>query len=167
MSPQVRARAVAEADAARVAAMQSREEELEAMLSQAQVRRWRACSCRAFGAFRDAFLGASCPGVAPLRTARRWLLPPACAVSCGVCVARDLAPVHETAPQASLAAMQKLYANAENQLFAIQSQGEEERTGRQAELELASAELDRAQVWDAGWPDLTTQAGDELACEQS
>lgn len=38
-SPQVRVRAVAEADAARVAAMQSREEELEAMLSQAQVGR--------------------------------------------------------------------------------------------------------------------------------
>ncbi|GIL82817.1 hypothetical protein Vretimale_8189 [Volvox reticuliferus] len=79
---EVRQRAVAEADAARVAAMQSREEELEAMLSQAQ---------------------------------------------------------------ASLLAMQKLYTGAENQLFAIQSQSEEERMGRQAELELASAELERAQ----------------------
>ncbi|GIL55034.1 hypothetical protein Vafri_10686 [Volvox africanus] len=79
---EVRQRAVAEADAARVAAMQSREEELEAMLSQAQ---------------------------------------------------------------ASLHAMQKLYTGAENQLFAIQSQSEEERMGRQAELELASAELERAQ----------------------
>lgn len=78
---QVRERAVAEADAQRVAAMQSREEELEAMLQQAQ---------------------------------------------------------------ASLAAMQKLYTGAENQLFAIQSQSEEERMGRQAELELASAELERA-----------------------
>ncbi|GFR50386.1 hypothetical protein Agub_g12601 [Astrephomene gubernaculifera] len=79
---EVRQRAVAEADAARVAAMQSREAELEAMLSQAQ---------------------------------------------------------------ASLAAMQKLYTGAENQLFAIQSQSEEERMGRHAELELASAELERAQ----------------------
>ncbi|GLC41611.1 hypothetical protein PLESTF_000273100 [Pleodorina starrii] len=79
---EVRQRAVAEADAARVAAMQSREAELEAMLGQAQ---------------------------------------------------------------ASLLAMQKLYTGAENQLFAIQSQSEEERMGRQAELELASAELDRAQ----------------------
>ncbi len=72
---------MAEADAQRVAAMQSREEELEAMLQQAQ---------------------------------------------------------------ASLAAMQKLYTGAENQLFAIQSQSEDERMGRQAELELASAELERA-----------------------
>ncbi|KXZ54818.1 hypothetical protein GPECTOR_4g889 [Gonium pectorale] len=82
---EVRSRAVAEADAARLAAMQGREAELEAMLSQAQA---------------------------------SW---------------------------ASLAAMQKLYAGAENQLFAIQSQSEEERMGRQAELELASAELERAQ----------------------
>ncbi|KAG2424374.1 hypothetical protein HXX76_014583 [Chlamydomonas incerta] len=79
---EVKVRAVAEADAARVAAMQSREAELEAMLSQAQ---------------------------------------------------------------ASLLAVQKLYTGAENQLFAIQSQSEDEKAGRQAELELASAELERAQ----------------------
>ncbi|KAG2490870.1 hypothetical protein HYH03_010788 [Edaphochlamys debaryana] len=47
--------------------------------------------------------------------------------------------------QANLMAMQKLYTGVENQLFAMQSQSEEERTGRQAELELASAELERAQ----------------------
>lgn len=47
--------------------------------------------------------------------------------------------------QASMAAMQKLHTATQNQLFAIQSQSEEERVGRQSELELASAELERAQ----------------------
>ncbi len=54
--------------------------------------------------------------------------------------------------QTSLLAMQKLYTGAENQLFAIQTQSEEERMGRQAELEVAFAELERAQVdtWRTG-----------------
>lgn len=77
-----RARAIAEADAARMEAMQVREEQLTGMLTQAQ---------------------------------------------------------------ASLAAMQKLYAGTQSQLLAIQSQSEEVQWGRQSELELASAELDRAQ----------------------
>lgn len=47
--------------------------------------------------------------------------------------------------QSSLAAMQKLHTATQNQLFAIQSQSEEERVGRQTELELASSELERAQ----------------------
>lgn len=47
--------------------------------------------------------------------------------------------------QASMVAMQKLHAATQNQLFAIQSQSEEERVGRQTELELASSELERAQ----------------------
>ena len=48
--------------------------------------------------------------------------------------------------QASLAAMQKLHHSTQNQLFAIQSQTEEDKMGRQTELELATSELDRAQV---------------------
>eukprot|EP00955_Chlamydomonas_euryale_P042772 352421-Chlamydomonas_euryale.AAC.53 len=47
--------------------------------------------------------------------------------------------------QSSLATMQKLHHASQNQLFAIQSQTEEESMGRQSELELASAELERAQ----------------------
>ncbi len=47
--------------------------------------------------------------------------------------------------QASLAAMQKLHTATQNQLFAMQSQSEDERQSRHAELELASAELERAQ----------------------
>lgn len=79
---EVRDRAVAEADAARMAQMQSREEELSAMLAHAQ---------------------------------------------------------------ASIANLQKLHSATQNQLFAIQSQSEDEHAGRQSELELASAELERAQ----------------------
>uniref|UniRef100_A0A7S3QQW6 Cux N-terminal domain-containing protein n=1 Tax=Dunaliella tertiolecta TaxID=3047 RepID=A0A7S3QQW6_DUNTE len=45
----------------------------------------------------------------------------------------------------SLAAMQKLHHASQNQLFAMQSQSEEEKVGRQHELELATAELERAQ----------------------
>lgn len=57
--------------------------------------------------------------------------------------------------QSSLATMQKLHHASQNQLFAIQSQTEEEQMGRQSELELASAELERAQVGNLAWGLLT------------
>ena len=47
--------------------------------------------------------------------------------------------------QASIANLQKLHSATQNQLFAIQSQSEDEHAGRQSELDLASAELERAQ----------------------
>lgn len=99
-----RVRAVAEADAARLEQMQLREEQLTAMLSQAQ---------------------------------------------------------------ASLAAMQKLYSSTQNQLFAIQSQTEEEKWGRQSELELASAELERAQQRLASLEKEKEQLVTQLTTQQS
>ncbi|KAG1675885.1 hypothetical protein FOA52_001542 [Chlamydomonas sp. UWO 241] len=47
--------------------------------------------------------------------------------------------------QASLVTMQRLHTASQNQLFAIQSATEEVQAGRSSELELASAELERAQ----------------------
>ncbi len=79
---EVKERAVADADAARLAQMQEREEELAAQLAEAQ---------------------------------------------------------------AAMSGLQRLHDATQNQLFAIQSQSEDERAGRQQELDLASAELDRAQ----------------------
>jgi chromosome segregation ATPase len=47
--------------------------------------------------------------------------------------------------QASLAAMQRLYTAAQNQLFELQSASEEAAVGKQFEWEAAAAELERAQ----------------------
>ncbi len=47
--------------------------------------------------------------------------------------------------QASVANLQKLHSATHNQLFAIQSQSADKHAGRQSELELVSAELERAQ----------------------
>lgn len=49
-------------------------------------------------------------------------------------------------PQSSLAALQRLHAASQNQLFALQSASEEQAAGAQGELEMATAELERAQV---------------------
>ncbi len=47
--------------------------------------------------------------------------------------------------QASLQAMQRLHTCTQNQLFAMQARSEEEKAGAASELELATAELERAQ----------------------
>lgn len=47
--------------------------------------------------------------------------------------------------QENLAAMHRLQQTTQNQLFAMQSQTEEEKLGRQSELELQTQELERAQ----------------------
>eukprot|EP00798_Chlamydomonas_sp_ICE-L_P017047 gene17047-23340_t len=79
---EVKEKAVADADAARMIQMQEREQELSAMLAEAQ---------------------------------------------------------------SSLSSMQKVHHATQNQLFAIQSQSEDEVAGVQAELDLASTELERVQ----------------------
>lgn len=46
--------------------------------------------------------------------------------------------------------MQRLHAAGQNQLFAIQSESEQQAVGVQGELDLATIELERAQVGVGG-----------------